>query len=327
MRKQNPGRSLRCVVGVCASVVLVGVTAAPAPAQYLNYLPWSLGSSLLYPLRMFGGYSANGMSGYSNPAWYGGGVLQRMSRGSGGLGYGGYDPNGNPNFYEINNDDPNNLNNPNNPNNPNNQYQSNGQGNQAPPYNQAYQPAPTPVLRYGAPIYQPKPKKSKKNSQNNSQNYQPNYSQGGNQYSPPGNQYSANGQAPGQVAYNCSPGYASNQSVPSQAQAGNLSSPALSAPYAMPVSQLHAGGFAPMSAPFAVSFINVVNEKYDGDIRRALANPQTKAWASSLGLVDSAQVGKATLSEERVGVIGRILHDSTLDPVSKLEAIKILLRS
>ena len=298
MRKQNSGRRLKCVVGFCASIALLAVTASPAPAQYLNYLPWSIGSSLLYPLRMFGGYSANGMSGYSNPLWYGGGVLNRMSRGSGGLGYGGYDANGNPNFYEINNDDPNSP-------------------NSVSPYNQNQ--TPPAVLRYGGPIYQPKSKKSRQNAQNTqntAQNFQPNYSQSG--YPSAAN---------GQVAYGQPPqaGYSQPQAVgypPGQPQAPFA--PTAGVANVMPQAIGSAVSAPQQAAPFAVSFINTVNEKYDGDIRRALANPQTKAWASSLGLVNGA---KLNLSEERVGVIGRILHDSTLDPVSKLEAIKILLRS
>ncbi len=80
-------------------------------------------------------------------------------------------------------------------------------------------------------------------------------------------------------------------------------------------------------APLAQGFITMVNTKYDGDISKALFSADGRSWAHTVGLVDNNDIFSADLSQERVGVIGKIFKDPGLDPVSKLDAVKILLRT
>ena len=80
-------------------------------------------------------------------------------------------------------------------------------------------------------------------------------------------------------------------------------------------------------APLAQGFVTMVNTKYDGDISKALFSADGRSWAHTVGLVDNNDIFSADLSQERVGVIGKIFKDPGLDPVSKLDAVKILLRN
>lgn len=77
--------------------------------------------------------------------------------------------------------------------------------------------------------------------------------------------------------------------------------------------------------PLAQGFIDHLNSKYDGDISKALASPDTRSWAKAMGLTAEGQDG-STLSKERLDVISKVLKDSSLDPVSKLDTLRILLR-
>jgi hypothetical protein len=88
-----------------------------------------------------------------------------------------------------------------------------------------------------------------------------------------------------------------------------------------------AASTAASPAPLAQGFITMVNTKYDGDISKALFNAEGRSWAHTVGLVDNNDIFSADLSQERVNVIGKIFKDPGLDPVSKLDAVKILLRS
>lgn len=80
-------------------------------------------------------------------------------------------------------------------------------------------------------------------------------------------------------------------------------------------------------APLAQGFVTMVNTKFDGDISKALFSPDGRSWAHTVGLIDNNDIFAADLSSERVNVIGKIFKDPGLDPVSKLDAVKILLRS
>ncbi len=80
-------------------------------------------------------------------------------------------------------------------------------------------------------------------------------------------------------------------------------------------------------APLAQGFITMVNTKFDGDISKALFNADGRSWAHTVGLVDNNDIFSADLSQDRVSVIGKIFKDPGLDPVSKLDAVKILLRT
>src|SRR5262249_2166047 len=104
--------------------------------------------------------------------------------------------------------------------------------------------------------------------------------------------------------------------VPPSAPPSNPTAPSIPTP-------LRAGS----PAPLAAGFVNRVNEKFDGDISHALFNPETRAWAKMLGLVDGDTIFMADLSPDRVETIKRIFKDASLDPASKLNAVKILLHS
>jgi hypothetical protein len=357
----------------------------PANAQSYSYLPWALGSSLLYPLRYLG-YSAYGNSGYGNPAWYAGSILQRATRGVGGYGYNGYSPYGNPNFanansnyYNRNGNNPANGGNPMNINNSNydggngiNKGNSNGSNNAQPnsysnggsysgssgnqpqarftstnsgyandlngsgnsgssgssvgssvPYNLNSNSAQNYAPNY-SPNYAPSftPNNSPNNAQNYTQNYSPsdtapsqNTASWNTEQVTPQNSNSGRNKQTGKrrkdefFSKKVGGSRAKNQTVvnePAISQSANVTSQ--------------------NSAPFAMAFINNVNNEYDGKIGKALANPQTRAWAQSLGV--TLQNGSHfQISDERSAIIERIFKDNSLDPVSKLDAIKILLRN
>lgn len=88
---------------------------------------------------------------------------------------------------------------------------------------------------------------------------------------------------------------------------------------------LHHGEHMGGNVPLAAGFIDLINQKYDGDIGKALKNSDTRSWAHMLGLIDGKRFS-TDLGSHRVETISRILKDQALDPVSKLDAIRILLR-
>lgn len=335
MQMSNSLWSKKQLTGAATALLLAGGAGRPAHAQSYSYLPWALGSSLLYPLRYLG-YSAYGNSGYGNPLWMGGSLLQRASRGYGGLGYNGYSPYGNPNFANVNNNamiDNSNTNpnvvryggiapqngsgtgatapgstasansgfpaaNPAYGNYSNSNYPAAGQG--APSFTG---PAPTVGLPYPstqsgypAPAYNP--------------NGMPNPGNMNNQAFAGG----ANTSATSRHGKNKSRKGGSSSTSGSASSAREHSNSGM--PAASPAVQSTA------SAPFAMAFINNVNSDYNGDIRKAMANSSTRAWAQSLGISINS---KTPISDDRAGTIERILKDNGLDPVSKLNTVKILL--
>jgi hypothetical protein len=334
----------------------------PASAQGLSYWPWAIGSSLMYPMRylsygmggMYGGYggmygnynysnNGNGYSPYGNPGytnmgWYNGSILQRATRGLGGPGYNGYSATGNPNFANVN---------------------DNAQAYTPPPnvmkYGGAYPTAnqSTSTNQAGTPdanaIYPnnaagtPATNGSAANFSNS--NY-PSANYGGMQYpggqQGPGNYMSGvngmnsvnsqNGMN-GQYSYTDRHGrikYKKNKNQPSNNQSGQpgngSAKQGAGAGGPGAGSGTGSGITSTSTAPFAGAFINNVNSEYQGDIRKAMSNPQTRAWAQSLGVTNNGNNNFA-ISDERSGVIEHVLKDSSLDPVSKLDAIKILMRN
>ena len=266
-----------------ASVILLfGSTTTPSLAQAAGYTPLAIGSSLLQPLRYFS-YSPWGGNGQGNPLWWGGKILQQTSRGTGGLGYGGYSPYGNPNFYQINADEHNPNQNPN--------------------------PNPQQVIRYG--YANPNSFSNQNQQANGTSAFQS--SRNGQQNFSPANQTNSQGPDPfltpigGSSANNY--GHPGSPGNPTQIGGNNVRGK---------------GPKPSKNAPFANSFIDTVNTKYNGDISRAMSDQNTREMARSLGLVNKSQ-GELNFSEERRGAIGHILHDDTLDTDSKMAALKALL--
>jgi hypothetical protein len=91
-------------------------------------------------------------------------------------------------------------------------------------------------------------------------------------------------------------------------------------PGALPV------GSAPAtSSPLADGFIDHLVTKYDGHMGNALSNSDTRNWAKAMGLIDDQHSAQA-MPADRIEVMGRILKDSSLDSVSKVDAMRILLK-
>ena len=324
---QQPYKGVAGLV-VISLLLATAATAPAAKAQSYSYLPWALGSSLLYPLRYlgysaFGGGYGNGGYGYGNSMFTSGSLLN-MNRGYGGMGYNGYSAYGNPNFATVN---------------------SNAQGNTSTPANVLKYGALPPNINQNSPAGVNNPTNSGVNGSaanysnsnypvpnapqyNGTQPLQPTAS-GFPAYNPgtamPGQPYNAAGQP---VAGQLLPG--GNQANGKQHgkgknhknKNGQSQMQAQSQPYTAP--PLAASQAATSTAPFAMAFINNVNTEYNGDIRKALANPSSRAWAESLGVSFKGD-GKFAISDERSGIIERVLKDNSLDAVSKLNTVKILL--
>ncbi len=106
---------------------------------------------------------------------------------------------------------------------------------------------------------------------------------------------------------------------------------ALSAPYSTPNKVPH----SPFNIrtpkkkagaqPIADGFVSTVVEQFDGDFQSALGDPATRSWAKALGIINDDQITKAEFTPTRIHLIRQILLDPSLNSVSKLDAIKILL--
>jgi hypothetical protein len=337
------------------ATVIGGYFIQPATAQGLSYWPWAIGSSLMYPMRYLGygmggmygyggsggmygnynyanngnGYSPYGNPGYTNFGWYNGSILQRANRGLGGPGYNGYSANGNPNFTNVNNNGLANATVP-----PNvMKYGGAMSGTQSATTNQTNTPDANAIYPNTAAPGSP----AANGSANYSNSNYPAPTYGGMQF-PGGTQGQGNYMSGmggpngnGQYSYTDRHGRIKYKKIKNQQNnnsnqsgqgngsgnqgAGNGSGAGSSS-----------GVTSTSTAPFAGAFINNVNSEYQGDIRKAMSNPQTRAWAQSLGVTNSASNNFA-ISDERSGVIEHVLKDSSLDPVSKLDAIKILMRN
>lgn len=80
-------------------------------------------------------------------------------------------------------------------------------------------------------------------------------------------------------------------------------------------------------APLADGFVNHVNTQFGGNIEAALFDPSTRKYAKVLGLVSDDSLFGMDFTDTRVELIKRIFSDQSLDSVSKLGAVKILLQS
>lgn len=80
-----------------------------------------------------------------------------------------------------------------------------------------------------------------------------------------------------------------------------------------------------VAAPLAQAFVHQVNSKFDGNMNNALFDPETRSWAKALGLINHEKLFGADLSDTRVQLMRQVLQDQSLDAISKLGAVKILL--
>lgn len=128
----------------------------------------------------------------------------------------------------------------------------------------------------------------------------------------------------GSAAYGAGPGGALNPGSVSGAVGGaNSSTSAVAGGNAGTTGNTGATGG--VSSPLADGFVNHLVSKYDGHVGNAFNNADTRNWAKAMGLIDEDHKGE-NLSADRIEVLGRILKDSSLDSVSKVDAMRILLR-
>ena len=78
------------------------------------------------------------------------------------------------------------------------------------------------------------------------------------------------------------------------------------------------------SNPFAQAFIDHVNDKYGGDIARAFGDKQIRAYAKSLGILDSSKISE--LPADRIELIKHILQDPKEDSLTKVNTIRLLVK-
>jgi hypothetical protein len=291
------------------------------------------------------GYSPYGNPGYTNTGWYNGSILQRATRGLGGPGYNGYSASGNPNFTNVNNNAQANAALP-----PSvMKYGGPYPGNQGTTTNQTNTPDANAIYPNNATPGSP----AANGAANYSNSNYPAPTYGGMQFpggaQGQGNYMSGMGGPNGMNSMNGSNGMNSpngngqysytdrhgrikykkykNQQYKHQSGQGGIGNQGTGSVTGSGAGSGPGSGITSTStAPFAGAFINNVNSEYQGDIRKAMSNPQTRAWAQSLGVTNSANNNFA-ISDERSGVIEHVLKDSSLDPVSKLDAIKILMRN
>ncbi len=118
-----------------------------------------------------------------------------------------------------------------------------------------------------------------------------------------------------------SPAFSSNKAATAPATTPGVAPPAVApAALAPPIPGQSIG------RPLAEGFINHLNGNYQGDMAKALSNTDTRSWARAMGIIgDDVQDG-SHLSSDRLEVIDRLLKDTSLDPVSKLDTMRILLK-
>jgi hypothetical protein len=93
-----------------------------------------------------------------------------------------------------------------------------------------------------------------------------------------------------------------------------------------PIAVPNANPSQALGRPLAEGFINHLNSNYQGDMAKALNNTDTRSWAKAMGIIgDDVQDG-SHLSSDRLDILGRLLKDTSLDPVSKLDTMRILLK-
>lgn len=97
--------------------------------------------------------------------------------------------------------------------------------------------------------------------------------------------------------------------------------------HAKPFHQDFSGKNPPAGAsPLAAGFIDVVNTRFKGDISKALFDPDTRAFARSVGLIDSNEIFDADLNAQKVQTIRGILNDNSEDATVRINAVRMLLK-
>jgi hypothetical protein len=80
------------------------------------------------------------------------------------------------------------------------------------------------------------------------------------------------------------------------------------------------------SEPLAMGFIQVVNERFNGDVAAALHDKDMRKYARSVGLVDSDKAPADNMSREKSDLIRAILADQNESASVKINAVRVLLK-
>lgn len=78
-------------------------------------------------------------------------------------------------------------------------------------------------------------------------------------------------------------------------------------------------------SPFTQAFVDHINNNFHGDIASALKDKQTRAYAQALGVIE-ANSRPFDLPDDRIELIKRILNDPSEDSISKINAIRLLIK-
>lgn len=82
---------------------------------------------------------------------------------------------------------------------------------------------------------------------------------------------------------------------------------------------------APVKNPFADAFITHVNDKYSGDIGKALSDKQTRNYAEALGLLDKS-MKNFDFPADRIELIKKVLQDPDEDSLTKVNTVRMLIK-
>jgi hypothetical protein len=82
----------------------------------------------------------------------------------------------------------------------------------------------------------------------------------------------------------------------------------------------------PSSEPLALGFVQVVNERFNGDITSALRDKDLRKYARSVGLMDSDKAPADNMSREKSDLIRAIFADQNESPSTKINAVRVLLK-
>lgn len=129
--------------------------------------------------------------------------------------------------------------------------------------------------------------------------------------------------APNAAGYPGSPPLSADGTPPLPPSVAGKNAPVMLAPNINSANPLDRG--TSVAAPLAQAFVHQVNTKFDGNMNSALFDPETRSWAKALGLINHDKLFGADLSDTRVQLMRQVLQDQTLDAISKLGAVKILL--
>lgn len=81
-----------------------------------------------------------------------------------------------------------------------------------------------------------------------------------------------------------------------------------------------------VSEPLGQGFIQVVNERFSGDIALALRDKDLRKYARSIGLIDSDKVAADKMPPEKLDLIRAILADRSESASTKINAVRVLLK-